>query len=151
LQYVPLKTKKSFIQGIRKFITILKQEKPDLVVSSIYKTDLISRVACFLTNTKIIGTFINDTYGHFSIQENKENKNYIGRYGFEINSIEAVDNIKKSLYKIENVDKPIKSFSSYKLPDLIDMCNKLAIEIKNKETGKNKSKNELYESIIQYF
>ena len=49
------------------------------------------------------------------------------------------------------LDKPIKALSSYKVQDLIDICNKLVIDIVNKETGKNKTKNELYESIIQYF
>jgi hypothetical protein len=52
---------------------------------------------------------------------------------------------------MDNVDKPIKSVSAYKVSDLMDICNKLAIVTKNEETGKNKSKSELYESIIQYF
>ena len=55
------------------------------------------------------------------------------------------------LYKIDNVNKPIKIISSYKLQELIDICNKLAIEIINKDTNKKKTKNELYEAIIQYF
>jgi hypothetical protein len=107
----------------------------------------------FIKNKTYYELYMNDSKSVYVVYclNNKENKNYIGRYGFEINSTETVDNIKKSLYKIENVDKPIKSFSSYKVSDLIDICNKLAIEIKNEETGKNKSKNELYELIIQYF
>jgi len=107
----------------------------------------------FVNNKTYYELYMNDSKSVYIVYclNNKKNNNYIGRYGFEINSTEAVDNIKKSLYKIENVDKPIKSISSYKVSDLIDICNKLAIEIKNEETGKNKSKNELYESIIQYF
>jgi hypothetical protein len=107
----------------------------------------------FVNNKTYYELYMNDNKSVYVVYclNNKKNNNYIGRYGFEINSTEAVDNIKKSLYKIENVDKPIKSISSYKVSDLIDICNKLVIEIKNEETGKNKSKNELYESIIQYF
>jgi hypothetical protein len=107
----------------------------------------------FVSNKTYYELFMNDSKSVYVVYclNNKENKNYTGRYGFEITSTDVADTIKKSLYKIENVDKPIKSFSSYKVSDLIDICNKLAIEIKNQETGKNKSKNELYESIIQYF
>jgi len=55
------------------------------------------------------------------------------------------------LYKLDSLNKPIKSLSSYKVSELLNIANKLAIEIINKQTGKNKTKNELYESIIQYF
>ena len=54
-------------------------------------------------------------------------------------------------YKIDNIDKPIKSVSAYKVQELIDFCIKLTIETVNNETKKNKNKNELYESLIQYF
>jgi glycosyltransferase involved in cell wall biosynthesis len=77
LLYVPLRNKKSFLQGIIRFRKILKKEKPDLVVSSIAKADIISRVACYLTGVKVIGTFVNDTYGAISIQEQKDRKNYV--------------------------------------------------------------------------
>ena len=76
---------------------------------------------------------------------------YSNKYGFEMATEETLTNIRSSLYKIDNVDKPIKALSSYKVKDLIEICNKLAIETTNKDTGKTKSKNDLYESIIQYF
>ena len=76
---------------------------------------------------------------------------YCNKYGFEMATEELLANIRSSLYKIDNVDKPIKAASSYKIQDLIEICNKLAIETMNKDTGKTKSKNDLYESIIQYF
>jgi hypothetical protein len=49
------------------------------------------------------------------------------------------------------MDKPIKSISSYKLVELQDICQKLGLDIVDKESLKKKNKNELYESIIQYF
>jgi hypothetical protein len=76
-----------------------------------------------------------------------------GKYCYEINNNynTIIEKYRTSLYKMDNIDKPVKAFSSYKLSELIDFCNKLAIEIINKETGKHKSKKDLYESIIQYF
>jgi hypothetical protein len=62
-----------------------------------------------------------------------------------------LENVKSSLFKMDNIDKPIKSISSYKVSELLDFCTKLAIETTNKETGKTKSKKELYELFIQHF
>ncbi len=62
LKFMNLSGKRSFLQGIKKLKKILKEEKPDVVVSSILRANLISRIACKLTNTKLVGTFISDSY-----------------------------------------------------------------------------------------
>ena len=56
-----------------------------------------------------------------------------------------IKNIIDNYYYLENLDKPIKAFSSYKLDDLINICNKLKITIYN--DSKKKTKKELYEEI----
>ena len=58
---------------------------------------------------------------------------------------------KDKFYKIENIDKPIKGLSSYKVEELINICKLLKINITDNNTNKIKNKKELYESIIQYF
>jgi len=58
---------------------------------------------------------------------------------------------KSSLLKIDNVAKPLKAIASYKVQDLLDFCEKLKIETVNLDTNKTKTKNDLYESILQYF
>jgi len=72
------------------------------------------------------------------------------KYGYEINSTNA-EQIKSTLYKLDNIDKPIKSMSGYKISELVEICEKLAIDTVNKETNKAKCKKDLYEAIIQYF
>ena len=69
------------------------------------------------------------------------------RFGHEINNTF----VKSSLFQIDNVNKPIQSISNYKIQELIDICEKLSIETIDKETNKKKNKNELYESLVQYF
>lgn len=71
-------------------------------------------------------------------------------YEFDKNEVD-IQKYKDELYKLDNIDKPIKAFSSYKLGELVDICNKLSIEVINSSTQKKKTKQELYESIIQYF
>ena len=94
---------------------------------------------------------MNDSDMIYIVRETQSQSKYYNKYGFEMATKETLDNIRSSLYKIENVDKPIKAASSYKVQDLIEICSKLAIETINKETGKTRTKNDLYQSIIQYF
>jgi hypothetical protein len=71
-------------------------------------------------------------------------------YEFEKNQTD-IKKYKDELYKLDNIDKPVKAFSAYKLGELVEICNKLSIEIINTSTQKKKTKQELYESILQYF
>ena len=59
-----------------------------------------------------------------------------------------LQNILKSYYVIENIEKPLKAFSNYKLDDLINIAEKLNINIYDEHT-KKKKKQELYENILQ--
>ena len=66
-----------------------------------------------------------------------------------INSIadEELQKILNSYYNIENIDKPLKAFSNYKLDDLVSIAEKLNINIYD-EHSKKKKKQELYENIL---
>ena len=108
---------------------------------------------CAIENLNVL--FVkNKTY--FELLMNDSNELYIvhllqnNKYGYEINPINA-QQIKTTLYKLDSIDKPIKSITGYKLLELIEICKKLAIDIVNKETNKNKCKKDLYEAIILYF
>ena len=61
---------------------------------------------------------------------------------------EELQKILKSYYTIENIEKPVKAFSNYKLDDLVSIAEKLSINIYD-EHAKKKKKQELYENIIQ--
>lgn len=81
--------------------------------------------------------------------------------GTETHTIHCLDNYKhgynqtipdkQTLLKIDNIAKPMKSISSYKVSELTEICEQLKISTINEKTCKNKNKNELYESIMQYF
>jgi len=120
--------------------------KTVMSLCAIHKINLI-----FVTKKTYYELLINDTDPIYIIREHEFQSKYDKKYSFEIGNNSSLENIRTSLYKIENLDKPIKALSSYKVKDLTDICEKLAIDITNPETGKNKTKNELYESIIQHF
>jgi hypothetical protein len=104
----------------------------------------------FISRKTYFELLMNDTEPIYIIRELEFQSKYSKKYGFEIANSNLIDNIRTTLYKIDNLDKPIKALSYYKVKDLTDICEKLSIDIINSQTGKNKTKNELYESIIQY-
>lgn len=69
------------------------------------------------------------------------------KYGYKI--IQDVKPIRESFYKIDNMNKPLKSMSAYKLDELVVFCNKLGITLEN--NGKKTNKKCLYEMLVQYF
>jgi len=157
------------------YIEKIRKEKKNL---KIYKFDTISSIESNLVNDNTINnkTFLtlcaveniniiyinkktyfelllNDTDEIFIVHEinNSEHNKYNVKYGFEIGDVETINTIRNTLYRVDKIDKPIKAISSYKTQELIDICNKLAIETINKDTNKTKPKKDLYEGIIQYF
>lgn len=75
------------------------------------------------------------------------------KYGVWDNENEAkFFDFKKKRIIVENINKKIKSISSYKAPELVDICIKLNIEYKKDNTKgktKNKTKKELYKEITE--
>ena len=73
------------------------------------------------------------------------------KYGYEGTAQSKIELYRSTLFKVDNVEKPVKTISAYKVSELVEFCSKLGIEISIKDTNKNKSKKDLYESLIQYF
>ena len=69
------------------------------------------------------------------------------KYGYKI--IQDAKPIRESFYKIDNMNKPLKSISAYKLDELVIFCNKLGMTLGN--DGKKANKKCLYEMLVQYF
>lgn len=118
-------------------------------VMSLCAIDKINLI--FVSRKTYFELLMNDIGPVYIIREVEFQSKYNKKYGFEIADINSLEIIRTTLYKIDNLNKPIKALSSYKVNDLTDICLKLGIEIIKSETGKNMTKNELYETIIQYF
>ena len=52
----------TWFKGIKKLKKIIQEIKPNIVVSCLYQSNIISRITCKLTGTKLIGTFVSDSY-----------------------------------------------------------------------------------------
>jgi hypothetical protein len=176
IKYETLNNKNEVIEKQIK-ITYIEKIRKEKKTVKIYKFDTISNIESNLVNDNLINhksfltlcaleniniiyiakktyfeLLMNDSNEIFIIYEINNNQNgKYKKYGFELGNIENISHIKGTFYKVDNIDKPIKSISSYKNQELVEICNKLAIETINKDTNKTKTKKELYEGIIQYF
>jgi len=62
LVYLNINEKYGFYDAIIKFSQVVVQEKPDAVVSSLYRSLIISRLVCWWKKIPLIGTFVNERY-----------------------------------------------------------------------------------------
>ena len=148
----------SNIEIMKKNNSLLKQNKIKLTD---YETDLLNSNKISVTTLKGLAA-----YNELNILYVK-NKSY---YFFNFNdttipiiiynngksyscdtspSSETIETIKLKYYYIENPDKPVKGIATYKVAELITICEKLHISTKL-ETGKTKSKKQLYDEIKVY-
>jgi hypothetical protein len=62
---------------------------------------------------------------------------------------EYIDNIKLKYWKLDNLEKPLRSITTYSVNDLSNICSKLDIDTVCEKTNKKKTKAELYSSILE--
>lgn len=70
------------------------------------------------------------------------------RYGYKL--VKDSKHIRETFYKIENLGKPLKAMTAYKLDELVVFCNKLGINLEHDAKTKPHKK-DLYEKLVQYF
>jgi hypothetical protein len=154
IEYIEKIRKEKQLLKIYKFASLSNIENQ---LANEFKIDLNTFfILCVIENINILyinkktyfELLMNDTHEIFIIK-NFDNE----KFGYKVLSINDTElkNYRDTLLKIDNIDKPLKSLSSYKVQELLEFANKLAIETTNIKNGKKKTKNELYESILQYF
>jgi hypothetical protein len=122
-------------------------EKSLLILCYLYKINIIYVKNNYYFEMKY--SELEETPYHFIIQEN--NKTYIINTNNSNNSdySDKLSFYTNNYWKIENINKPIKSFSNYTLIELQDICKRLKLPIE--KNNKKMLKKELYESIIKVF
>tara|TARA_B110000008_G_C16943660_1_gene553531 strand:+ start:801 stop:1619 length:819 start_codon:yes stop_codon:yes gene_type:complete len=166
------KFKMSIIEKIKLNKELLKKHKiqRNFVESEITNDKHISlyslKTLCILYNINILIIKDNNTYTRFT-NNNLENTidNLDNYHTIKLvykntssisNNFQLLSNIDKSevlnalnkFYYVKNLDKPLKSFSTYKLNEIIEIAEKLVIPI-YQDSGKKKIKMELYSDALK--
>jgi len=154
------------VNVVRKNKDIVKMYKLDTITSiesNLANDNLLNSktflTLCAIENINVIYVskktyfelIMNDTDVVYIIYEKPSKSKYYNKYGYELGNKASIEDIRSTLYKVDKIDKPIRSLSYYKVEELVAICSKLAIETCHLNTGKTKSKKDLYEAIIQYF
>jgi len=150
---------------LRENKNIIKQYKFDSITSienNLANENLITKETflslCAIENINIIFVIksmknmyfellFNENDNIYIIYELKNEKNDKPKYAYELATKELINNIRNTMYKLDFINKPLRTISYYKVSDLTDIAKQLNLNILNEETGKNKTKQCLYDAI----
>ena len=80
-------TKKSWILAIRDLRKIIKVEKPDVIVSSMFSSNIFARLASWNTNSKLVGTFISDSYSNIRTEQFSLKRKIVSHFFFLVDKL----------------------------------------------------------------
>ncbi|MEB2778310.1 glycosyltransferase family 4 protein [Algoriphagus sp. D3-2-R+10] len=60
-----------FWLAVSRLVKLIRSEKPDLLISSLWRADIITRIAALITGVPLIGTLVNDSYAPIAWQDKK--------------------------------------------------------------------------------
>ena len=60
-----------FLLAISRLVKLIREEKPDLLVSCLWRADIITRIASLITRVPLIGTLVNDSYSPIAWTDKK--------------------------------------------------------------------------------
>lgn len=69
LIFLNLENKYDFINGYKKLSKLLRKERPDLLVSSLFRSNILSRVVCKKLGLPLIGTLVSDSYSEIVLKK----------------------------------------------------------------------------------
>ncbi|MFC4873591.1 glycosyltransferase family 4 protein [Negadavirga shengliensis] len=69
--FFDIRKKYGLFLGARRLIRLIRKEKPDLLISCLWRSDIIARMASFWTGVPLVGTLVNDSYGEYAWKEKK--------------------------------------------------------------------------------
>ena len=102
-------SKYGFAQNARKFSKILKLEQPALVISSLFKSNIIARLAMATSSIPLVGTFVSDEYSSLAYHGKtlKQKVFFLWRYALDFITIRSVSHIisNSEAIKISNCKK----------------------------------------------
>lgn len=60
-----------FSLAVSRLVKLIRQEKPDLLVSCLWRADMITRIASFISGVPVVGTLVNDSYSPLAWRDKK--------------------------------------------------------------------------------
>jgi glycosyltransferase involved in cell wall biosynthesis len=87
--FLDLKGKYDFWNGQKRLRSLFKEERPDLVVSSLLRTNLLCRFVCQILEIPLLGTLVSDSYNSYQLELNRGWQRQKFRFFWEIDRLTA--------------------------------------------------------------
>jgi glycosyltransferase involved in cell wall biosynthesis len=71
LIFLDIPERYQFPLAVYRLVRLIRREKPDLLISCLWRTDMITRVASWITGVPLIGTLVNDSYSPLAWTDKK--------------------------------------------------------------------------------
>ena len=122
--------------------------KDRISIKTFFALCIIEKINVLLVDKrKIYHSMNNDTKEVNVIHRNSESLDH----HIELNVTEScLTNLKDTYYNVTGFDNNLKSMTSYKVDELLDLCKKLNITVSNDSTKKI-AKKDIYELLVQNF
>jgi len=149
------KIKIEYIELLRKNKLVLKTNKMaplahiENALLNEFKIDIKTFLALCVAENMSVMYIHKNTFYELNIDTDENNIQTVVRednplrYGYEASKNNQT--IRDTMFKIDNLSKPIKAMSSYKLDELVGFCEKLGIVL-----GEKPKKKDYYERLLQY-
>ena len=122
--------------------------KDRISIKTFFALCIIEKINVLIVDKrKIYHSMNNDTKEVNVIHRNSESLDH----HIELNVTEScLTNLKDTYYNVTGFDNNLKSMTSYKVDELVDLCKKLNIPVSNDGT-KKLAKKDIYELLVQNF
>jgi glycosyltransferase involved in cell wall biosynthesis len=71
LIFLNIREKYHFLLAVTRLVNLIKKEKPNLLISSLWRADIITRIASMITGVPLVGTLVNDSYAPIAWKDKK--------------------------------------------------------------------------------
>jgi hypothetical protein len=155
-KYIELLRSKKDLLKINKIKPLYELEddlanKPQISLKTFVALCIIENINILIIDKKKVFEYVyNDENNIYIIKKPEDSLKYI----LDLNNTKVTDNkikeFRANYYQLTHIDSSIKSMTSYKLDELIEIANKLGINIIS-GNNKKKTKKEIYEIILLNF
>jgi hypothetical protein len=153
-KYIELLRKNKDILKIHKIkpFTLLEDDlanKDKISIKTFFALCVLEKMNILLVdNHKYFELLSDDDSPLHVIHKNRQTLNHY----IEVNTnTEIINKYKQTYYKLDCLDSKLKAIGSYKLDELVDLCNKLDINININNSQKKHTKADIYNLLVLHY
>lgn len=94
LIYIPLDKGYRFGKGVRQLLRLIRREKIDIIVTTLYRSGIMSRIAGSISGVPVVDTIVNDSYSAAKRSE------FAGIHGIKFHVVKQLDRMTASIPKL---------------------------------------------------